>query len=294
MRRQKLTTSSNKSRNSKGDSMQQQFRTSIAQLNRHFNTLLNCARGPRRWGRGRKLLVACALALCLGAPSFAVVQGTFSDVPPTAFYYNAVEAIHRAGITSGCATGLYCPDNAVTRGQMAVFMQRGFSRAYYNWENNLRLTWTTDEIGPAAQVIIDTTDLAPGRKVFVKVDGTIKAYLSYQSSTPDDGYIIGYYLTSSNSNVSIGTDGKLTLSRKHIWASGAVTGVVEVPTGAKTMLGLRVFANELYPGVDVFLDTALTALTAPFGVVGPTAPASSAPESPNDQAPDERSGQQPE
>jgi hypothetical protein len=29
------------------------------------------------------------------------------------------------GITSGCATGLYCPDDTLTRGQMAVFIATG-------------------------------------------------------------------------------------------------------------------------------------------------------------------------
>lgn len=37
-------------------------------------------------------------------------------------YHDSVEAIFRAGITGGCGGGKYCPDNPVTRGQMAVFV----------------------------------------------------------------------------------------------------------------------------------------------------------------------------
>lgn len=50
---------------------------------------------------------------------------TFADVPTGASQFKFVEALYAAGITAGCATGpplLYCPNTAVTRGQMAVFL----------------------------------------------------------------------------------------------------------------------------------------------------------------------------
>ncbi len=39
-------------------------------------------------------------------------------------HYSAIIAIHEAGITAGCGTGLYCPSAKVTRGQMASFLAR--------------------------------------------------------------------------------------------------------------------------------------------------------------------------
>jgi hypothetical protein len=53
--------------------------------------------------------------------------GTFSDVP--ADYWSAawIEQLAAEGITSGCATGLYCPENPVTRAQMAVFLVKAFN-----------------------------------------------------------------------------------------------------------------------------------------------------------------------
>lgn len=47
---------------------------------------------------------------------------TFSDVPASDPRYRFVEALARAGITGGCGGGQYCPDAALTRGQMAVFL----------------------------------------------------------------------------------------------------------------------------------------------------------------------------
>jgi S-layer homology domain len=49
-------------------------------------------------------------------------QATFADVPPSHFAFRYVEALSRAGITGGCAPTQYCPDAAVSRAQMAVFL----------------------------------------------------------------------------------------------------------------------------------------------------------------------------
>jgi len=47
---------------------------------------------------------------------------TFGDVPTTSPQFKFVEALVAAGITAGCGGGNYCPDQPVTRGQMAVFL----------------------------------------------------------------------------------------------------------------------------------------------------------------------------
>ncbi|MEX0878245.1 MAG: FG-GAP-like repeat-containing protein [Thermoanaerobaculia bacterium] len=52
----------------------------------------------------------------------------FADVPPFAFAENFITDLYARGITGGCSASplLYCPDNAVNRGQMAVFLVRTF------------------------------------------------------------------------------------------------------------------------------------------------------------------------
>ena len=47
---------------------------------------------------------------------------TFADVSTTHAFFPFVEALVKAGITGGCGGGNYCPDNPVTRGQMAKFL----------------------------------------------------------------------------------------------------------------------------------------------------------------------------
>ena len=49
---------------------------------------------------------------------------TFGDVPPSHPFFQFVEALAASGITGGCGNGNYCPDNPVTRGQMAVFLAK--------------------------------------------------------------------------------------------------------------------------------------------------------------------------
>ena len=48
----------------------------------------------------------------------------FTDVPPSSPYYSAVNLMKADNVTSGCSTTLYCPDDNVTRAQMAVFIVR--------------------------------------------------------------------------------------------------------------------------------------------------------------------------
>jgi hypothetical protein len=52
----------------------------------------------------------------------APASATFSDVPTGHPYFQFVEALVESGITAGCGGGNYCPDDPLTRGQMAVFL----------------------------------------------------------------------------------------------------------------------------------------------------------------------------
>jgi S-layer homology domain len=50
------------------------------------------------------------------------VGESFNDVGTGNQFYKYIETIFHNGITGGCAGGGYCPDNSVTRAQMAVFL----------------------------------------------------------------------------------------------------------------------------------------------------------------------------
>jgi hypothetical protein len=48
--------------------------------------------------------------------------GVFADVPCPSPFADWIEQLAREGITGGCGGGNYCPDQPVTRAQMAVFL----------------------------------------------------------------------------------------------------------------------------------------------------------------------------
>jgi hypothetical protein len=57
---------------------------------------------------------------------------TFGDVPTSHPFFQFVEALAASGITGGCGSGNYCPDNPVTRGQMAVFLSKALGLHFPN------------------------------------------------------------------------------------------------------------------------------------------------------------------
>lgn len=68
----------------------------------------------------------------LGSRSTKVhVGNSFSDVPPSHPFYRAVESVLHHGISSGCGAGRYCPDDVVTRGQLAVMLIAAASGTSY-------------------------------------------------------------------------------------------------------------------------------------------------------------------
>ena len=56
--------------------------------------------------------------------SLPPVSPTFADVQPGDFGYQQIEALVASGITGGCGGGNYCPNNTVTRAQMAIFLAK--------------------------------------------------------------------------------------------------------------------------------------------------------------------------
>ena len=76
-------------------------------------------------------LVAEAAANYRPTSSLHPVAQRFADVPATHAFYGHIEFLAQAAVTSGCGAALYCPDNPVTRGQMAVFLERTIRAS--NW-----------------------------------------------------------------------------------------------------------------------------------------------------------------
>lgn len=51
----------------------------------------------------------------------------FTDVPAGHWAAPWIKQLAAEGITGGCGAGVYCPEAAVTRAQMAVFLVKAFN-----------------------------------------------------------------------------------------------------------------------------------------------------------------------
>ena len=65
-------------------------------------------------------LVGAAIAFPLGV----IASHQFTDVPASNVFHNDIDALADAGVTSGCAAAKFCPNDFVTREQMAAFLNR--------------------------------------------------------------------------------------------------------------------------------------------------------------------------
>ena len=70
------------------------------------------------------VLGALIIAMVLSGPGGALANHNFSDVPTSAGYHDFVDFLVQNGITSGCGPNQFCPSNAVTRGQIAIFLKK--------------------------------------------------------------------------------------------------------------------------------------------------------------------------
>jgi hypothetical protein len=62
----------------------------------------------------------------------APATATFGDVPTSHPFFRAIEALSAAGVTSGCGGGNFCPDQSVTRGEIAKFLANALGLHFPN------------------------------------------------------------------------------------------------------------------------------------------------------------------
>ena len=79
----------------------------------------------------------------------------FFDVPAGNAFQPFVEKIFRHSITSGCGSGNYCPQNAVTRDQMAVFIEKAMRGDTYSPPAATGTVFTDVPVGAFAAPFIE-------------------------------------------------------------------------------------------------------------------------------------------
>jgi len=106
-----------------------------------------CALEPLRYcpnGSVTRAEMAAFILRAIGEDqNLPVYQGYFSDVPAGLWYTGYAERLFELGITTGCETGKYCPNDPVKRDQMASFLTRALGLAPIVPPAPLQTTTTT-------------------------------------------------------------------------------------------------------------------------------------------------------
>lgn len=227
---------------------------------------------PRRTRRHVAVAILVSL-LVIAVPAIVVATHQFSDVPTDSTFHDEIEALYDARIATGCATGLYCPNNAVTRAQMAGFMGRGLGHA----------AASTGQItaSEAAELYVAAVELPAGQvsggTVYVEATANVNL-LDFNGTCPCVAVVFlqdvesgamspPMYLLAGSETVQGGTTDSATVS----W-------VFEVPSGTLRTIGVAadVFYDVVEPlggsgggtqGVDLEpqLVANITAEYVPFG-----------------------------
>lgn len=131
-------------------------------------------------------LVASALVLIVMVPIAVYAAGTFVD-DDTSIFESDIEWMAANAITFGCnppVNDRYCPNDSVTRGEMAAFMHRLADSYAVNAGNSLRL----NDRGPGYyENMIWATGVDEVAHTLI-VEGTATTQLSI--TAPWDGYLL--------------------------------------------------------------------------------------------------------
>lgn len=233
---------------------------------------------PRPAGRRRRgiAIAAILLALLVALPSSLLATG-FVDLNPGSIHNPDISAIADAGITKGCTDAQhYCPNDHVTREQMASFLARSAGLGGNPPVANAR---TLEGYAPGDLLraalgtgkAVDTLTLSEQTIATVEITAPQAGYLLVsgvmQSKGPQSGCPCTVLLRLKNVKTGESSSYSTAYTQdNNVFNSGATTYLFAVEAGPQT-IALR---SQLFSGngtVEVN-NGRLTALYVPFGPDG--------------------------
>jgi hypothetical protein len=137
----------------------------------------------------RAILAGAFAGALVAAPVAVIASHQFTDVPDFHTFHDDIDAIADAGLTYGCGGGNYCPDDNITRGEMAAFL------------NRLGALRDQDPVVNADEIDdLETNQLVNVRTAYVETPQVIETNvftgltgLTVDVTLPVDGYIIARF-----------------------------------------------------------------------------------------------------
>jgi hypothetical protein len=208
--------------------------------------------------RLRTTLVALALiAVGAAGPLAVLASHSFSDVPSGHTFHGDIARVYEARITAGCSPTTYCPDDAVTRGQMAAFLQRTGGRVGVSPVPGAAIPV------PGTYTVLNTAQIragnVPGGTALVHVNATFTFVTASGTGLPVVGQGVVRFQGGQELNrcFAYGQIDSVNATSTIGYDSAACQDVIEVPTGE--LLTFEVVARRL-SGTAGLLATATVSL----------------------------------
>ena len=214
----------------------------------------------RRLGRRRRLVIA-GLALALTLPGVALASHIFADVPDSSPFHADISRVYGARVAAGCGGGNYCPSTAVTRDQMAAFLNRVGSRGTFGAGGWTPMTGTEADL---ATVQIRAGNVTGGTAIVV-VNVAISTYSETTTGCPCAGTFVVRRDGGGESNYVYTQVNELS-GGIYAFDSAAISFAMEVPTGVTQTFRIR--GNEYAGTATLNARVNATAIYAPFGYLG--------------------------
>jgi hypothetical protein len=252
-------------------------------------------RRPRR--RSLRLVGATLLAVMLATIPFGLFAASFVDLNPGSGHNANINAIADAGISKGCSDNThYCPNDFVTREQMASFLARTAGLgANKPVTNAARLAVANPAVGGPTFAANDLLRVAVAGLVeenqisFTLTNNNFQSLLSLNLTAPQAGYVLvnssvmAYTEASSGCPCDTGTrirhdTGNVVLFSANETIQNAPSGFNEGSMSQTWVFAVTAGANTfslegsrfIGTGAIVFSRPRLTALFVPFDGQGNT------------------------
>jgi hypothetical protein len=221
-------------------------------------------RHRRRWWRAPLMLLCAAL---LAAVPLGVLGANFGDLNPDSPHNGNINAIADAGISRGCGgTEHYCPNNLVTREEMASFLARtaglGDNSPVANALTAVTATNAATVGGYAPSGLVRVAHAE--RASQLRLTKAFQVYLTVTIEAPAPGFVVLTGNVNFRSDVSV-TGGPTANDEEYALMYADLrhqqSGTTNNATASVAMLRLRIGAWEAIPlnhtfpvqaGVQVF------------------------------------------
>ena len=232
-----------------------ELRAELRQLERQLDAYERPS--PRRTARPRIAAIA-ALAIALILPAGVLANHVFGDVPTSSTFHTNVANIYRAGITTGCGVGLYCPSESVRRDQMAAFLNRGLGRGGNAEAQSVEIDSQGEDV-----TYIELT--VPGAGwLHVTADGM--GYTTATTGCPCEisleAYLVEFQTTSQSSSDLLDNAPQGLAAYAHVGTNEAFA----VPAAGTYTIEVWMYRNS--GSATVLGSATVTTLWVPFGTEG--------------------------